>query len=260
MISRLERFEVVDSTQSVVRGWLDAGVPEVAVAVANRQTAGRGRLERRWIAPPGAALLLSVGFRPADLPAGHGWRLAATVSLAMLDAAEEVAGLREGSLRLKWPNDLVAVEASRDGSVRKVAGVLGEARLGSHGEVESAVIGIGMNVDWAEPDFPAELADTMSSLREIAHGRPVDRDALLDAFLSRVEPRYEALAVGRFDASGWSTRQITTGRNVEVALGSQGLGGLGLGVDPEAGSLRLRLADGSERSIDAGDVVRCSLA
>src|SRR3989304_5647074 len=73
-LSRLERFAEVDSTQRVVRGWLDAGLPEVAVAVADVQHAGRGRSGRTWQAPPGAAPLLSVGVRPPPPAARHGRR------------------------------------------------------------------------------------------------------------------------------------------------------------------------------------------
>ncbi len=150
--ARLERFASVESTQSVVRAWLDAGVPEVAVAVADEQRAGRGRLDRTWTAPPGAALLCSIGFRPTALVARHAWRLGAIVALAMLDAAEEVAGLSAGRLQLKWPNDLVA--AGHDGDLRKVAGVLGESVFGADGSLDSAVIGIGVNADWSAADFP----------------------------------------------------------------------------------------------------------
>ena len=254
--ARLERFASVDSTQSVVRRWLEAGTPEVAVAVADEQTAGRGRLDRTWIAPPGAALLCSCGFRPSGLEARHAWRLGAVVSLAMLDAAEDVAGLREGRLRLKWPNDLVVV--GDDGEPRKVAGVLGESVLGSGGMVESAVVGIGVNADWAAADFPADLSTTMSSLREVSGGRPIDRDQLLDAFLARLEPRYEALRLGRFDAGAWSTRQVTTGREVEVATGAALLVGRASGVDPESGALLLEVG-GREVAVGSGEVTRCRL-
>jgi BirA family biotin operon repressor/biotin-[acetyl-CoA-carboxylase] ligase len=122
-LARQERFAVVESTNDVVRGWLAAGAPEVCLAVADEQSAGRGRLDRTWIAPPGAALLLSLGFRPSWLAPEQVWRLAATISLAMADAAEEVAGLPDRAIRLKWPNDLVA---EVDGRALKLAGVLGE--------------------------------------------------------------------------------------------------------------------------------------
>ncbi|MBX3031133.1 MAG: biotin--[acetyl-CoA-carboxylase] ligase [Chloroflexi bacterium] len=253
-VTRLERYPSVPSTQPIVRGWLEDGAPEVLVAVADEQTDGRGRLGRTWTAPIGAALLVSVGFRPVGLAASHAWRLGATAALAMLDAAEDVAGLRDGTLGLKWPNDIVA--DGPDGLLRKVAGVLGEATLDDD-RVDTAVIGLGVNADWPLELFPADLAPSMTSLRELSGGRPIDRDTLLDAWLDRLEPRYEALRGGHFDAGGWSSRQRTTGHQVEV----DGPGGRtvaqALGVDPESGALLVAGPDGAPRPIDAGDVTRC---
>ena len=134
-LSRQERFDVVGSTNDVVRGWLAEGTPEVCVAVADRQTAGRGRNGRPWLAPAGSALLVSLGFRPGWLRPERVWRLAATVSLAMADAAEEVAGLPDGAIALKWPNDLYTKDQPR-----KLAGVLGETD-GLGGPDPRAVIG-----------------------------------------------------------------------------------------------------------------------
>ena len=252
--ARLERFESVDSTQRVVREWLDGGTPEVAVAVADHQAQGRGRQGREWQAPPGVALLISIGFRPHDLSTRHAWRLAATASLAMLDAAEEAAGLKDDTLWLKWPNDIVGEAA--DGRLVKVAGVLGET-VSSGERVESAVVGIGVNADWPASDFPPALADSMTSLRELSGGRPIDREVLLEAFLNRLEPRYEALRAGIFDAGGWSRRQLTTGREVEVDAGGERIDGTAVGVDPESGALQLRVEGGRRVAIDSGEVVRC---
>ena len=232
---------------------MEEGADDVSVAVAEYQSAGRGRQGRDWMAPPGAGLLLSVGFRPARLRAPHAWRLAAVVSLAMRDAAEEQAGLKDGTLWLKWPNDIVA--EAHDRSLRKVAGVLGEAVSDERG-VASAVIGIGVNTNWDTVDFPWALSPTMTSLRELSGKRPIDNDALLDAFLARLEPRYEALKAGQFDAGGWSTAQRTTGRQVMVDLPNDTLAGMAVGVDPETGALLVE-SDGRRVSVDSGEVVRC---
>ncbi|CAN5839791.1 N/A [soil metagenome] len=253
--SRLEHFDSVDSTQRIVRQWLDSGTPEVAVAVAAHQSAGRGRQGRGWTAPPGAALLLSAGFRPSSLTTRHAWRLAATLSLAMLDAAEDAAGLKDDTLWLKWPNDIVADAPA--GRLVKVAGVLGETAGVGEG-VESGVIGIGVNTDWPAELFPLALAPSMSSLRELSGGRPIDNEQLLDAFLARLEPRYEALRAGIFDAGGWSRRQRTTGRQVDVDLGERRLAGLASGVDPESGALIVEAA-GEELRIESGEVVGCRI-
>ena len=252
--SRLERFRAVDSTQRVVREWLAGGEPEVCVAVAAYQTAGRGRNGREWVAPPGAALLTSIGFRPDNLAARHAWRLAAIVALAMRDAAEAVAGLQDGTLWLKWPNDIVA--DAHDGGLHKVAGVIGES-VASSDRVESAVVGIGINTDWKMPDFPWAIAPTMTSLRELAGKRPIDNEALLEAFVDRLEPRYEALRGGTFDAGGWSAAQRTTGRTVVVDVPDGSVSGKGMGVDPESGALLVQSEIGRQVAIDSGEVIRC---
>lgn len=251
---RLERFRAVDSTQRVVREWLEEGTDEVAIAVADYQTAGRGRQGREWMAPPGAGLLLSVGFKPEYLAPKHGWRLAAIVSLAMRDAAEEQAGLKDGTIWLKWPNDLVS--DAQDGGVHKVGGVVGESVTGNT-RVKSAVIGIGINTNWAAVNFPWALSRSMTSLRELAGRRPIDNEALLDGFLARLEPRYEALKQGNFDAAGWSVAQRTTGRYVAVELGAETVSGTATGVDPESGALMLRGEGGGDVQIDSGEVIRC---
>ncbi|MEP7359949.1 MAG: biotin--[acetyl-CoA-carboxylase] ligase [Chloroflexota bacterium] len=254
--ARLEHFRAVDSTQRVVREWLDAGEEEVCVAVADHQTAGRGRMGKEWVAPKDAALLLSAGFRPNGLLPSHGWRLGAIVALAMRDAAEEVAGLKDGTIWLKWPNDLVAAIEGR--GVVKLAGVLGDS-VSSPRRVESAVVGIGINGDWKPADFPWLLAATMTSLRQLSGNRPIDRTALLDGFLARLEPRYEALNGGNFDAAGWTATQITTGRKIVVEVSGESLLGIGAGVDPESGALTLDVSGGGQRTIDSGDVTRCRI-
>ncbi|MBI3746789.1 MAG: biotin--[acetyl-CoA-carboxylase] ligase [Chloroflexi bacterium] len=280
--ARVERFDEVGSTNDVVRGWLAEGTPEVCAAVADGQTAGRGRNGRAWTAPPGAALLLSLGFRPTWLDLDDTWRLAAIAALAMADAAEDVAGMAEGSIRLKWPNDLVVVRGGPDAllvgdltaeearlrrsgppDVRKLAGVLGETDgLGTPDP--RVVVGLGINADWAAADFPPELATSMSSLREASGGRPIDRERLLDGFLGRLETRLAALRAGRFDVAGWTDRKVTTGHLVTVTgLDGSAVTARALGVDGATGALVTEVldADGrsTERHVLAGEVGRLRL-
>jgi BirA family biotin operon repressor/biotin-[acetyl-CoA-carboxylase] ligase len=279
--SRLERFASVGSTNDIVRGWLAEGTAEVCVAVADEQTAGRGRAGRAWSAPPGAALLLSCGFRPGWLPADRVWRLGATVSLAMCDAGEEAAGLPEGAITLKWPNDLVvevagpravltgvasaeeaAARLAAPLALRKLAGVLGESDgLGTADP--KVVVGIGINADWAARDFPAELAGSMTSLREAAAGRPVDREVLLDAFLGHLEARLEALRAGFFDVATWTSRQALTGRVVRLEgyAPADAAECTVEGVDAASGAMAVSPAGGgTTQLVHAGDVVHVRLA
>ena len=262
-LGRQERFTSVGSTNDVVRGWLATGEPEICLAVADEQTAGRGRNGRTWTAAPGAGLLLSLGFRPTWLAPDHAWRLAATVSLAMADAGEEVAGLPDGTIRLKWPNDLVI--ATDDGpTVRKLAGVLGETQgLGT--DDPRVVVGIGLNADWSAADFPAELAPTMTSLRAASGDRPVDLVLLLDAFTSRLETRIEALAGGRFDGAGWVERQVTTAHVIELVRPDGTVEAvLARGVDDIGGGLRIAAPTDddpdAELTILVGDIRHVRLA
>jgi biotin-(acetyl-CoA carboxylase) ligase len=198
-------------------------------------------------------LLLSLGFRPTWLAPEQVWRLAATVSLAMAEAAESMAGLPDGSIRLKWPNDLVI-----DGraGVRKLAGVLGETD-GLGGPDPRAVIGLGSNTDWPAATFPYELAASMTSLREVSNGHPIDNAALLGAFLGGLEVRTDELRAGRFDAEGWSQRQVTTGRDVEIVAPDGAVTTVrALGVDPTTGALIVAdgVIAGGRRPVVVGEI------
>ena len=254
-LSRFERFDVVGSTNDVVAEWLRAGTPEVCVAVSDVQVAGRGREARTWAAPSGMALLVSVGFRPTWLATGHLWRLSAIVSLAMADACEIGGGMRAGSISLKWPNDLVRIDRA-SGGVRKLAGVLGEtAGIGTPDA--TAVIGIGANVNWPRDRFPAELADSMTSLADLAPDRLIDRELVLHVFLERLERGVSALRGGQFPAEAWRGRQLTSGMLVildqpdgtaETVVAED--------VDTDTGALVVRGRDGSDerRSVVVGEI------
>lgn len=258
-LARSQRFAVVGSTNDVVRDWLAEGTPEVCLAIADEQTAGRGRHGRSWVAPRGTAVLLSLGFRPTWLEPARAWQLAAVTSLAMAEAAEDLAGLANGQVRLKWPNDLVVEWA---GGIRKLAGVLGETDgLGT--KDPRAIVGIGVNVDWPATAFPPDLADSMTSLREVAFGRPIDRIALAAAFVERLRIGVQALHGGRFHASGWTARQVTTGAEVDLTLADGSTETMqAVGVDPATGALLVEDAasPGDRRTIVVGEVRRVRLA
>lgn len=258
-VSRLEWLPAVASTNDVVAAWLRDGVPEVCVVVADEQTAGRGRAGRSWTAPRGAALLLSAGFRPTWLPAEQTWRLSAVVSLAMAEAAEASADLLPGTIRLKWPNDLIA-EVPGCG-LGKLAGVLGESD-GLGGADPRVVVGIGVNAGWQRADFPPDIADSMTSIAELA-GRDepgtghVDRRGLAAMFLERLEPLVEELRGGGFAAAAWLARQLTNGRLVRLELPGGDADTLhAVGVDPATGALLVRSPDQPDevRSVLVGEI------
>ena len=163
--SHQEHFALVASTNDAVAGWLAQGTPEVCLATADEQVRGRGREGRTWTAPAGSSLLLSLGFRPAWLSPERTWRLAAVVSLAMADAAEEVAGLADGAIRLKWPNDLV-VEFERtpapDADATEMGGEAGTEAGGEAGTEARGEAGTPAGLD------AGRIARPESAIRKLA--------------------------------------------------------------------------------------------
>ena len=182
-----------DSTNSRLLDEARAGAPEGVVLVADHQTAGRGRLGRRWEAPPGSSLLVSVLLRP-PVPVEHAHLVTMAAGLAASDACEAVAGLRPG---LKWPNDLVVDDA-------KLAGLLAESMVDGD-TLRALVVGMGLNVTAA----PAEGATSLAA----ATGDAVDRRPLLDAWLERLDGRLDALDEVLAD---YRPRCATLGRDVRV--------------------------------------------
>jgi BirA family biotin operon repressor/biotin-[acetyl-CoA-carboxylase] ligase len=153
---------------------LEPDAPEGAVVVADEQTAGRGRLGRRWFARAGTSLLCSVQLRPEIDPR----RLPELTGVAAQAAAEAIEAVTGLALELKEPNDLLI-------GGRKVAGVLAEARE------ERVVLGIGINVNIAEADLPEDVDLPATSLLAES-GRETDRAELLVELLDRLERRYKA--------------------------------------------------------------------
>lgn len=217
---------------------------------ADAQTAGRGRLNRAWWAPPGGSLLISLLLRPS-LPPRLAGQLTMCLGLAAVGGIEATTGLRPA---LKWPNDLLW-------QGRKLGGMLTELRTSGE-RLEYAVLGLGINVNvTAESDpaaetaalnLPAELTATATSL-QIALGRPVARLELLAAILAHCEGWYDRLLAGDLLHEAWAARLDTLSRDVVVGLPAGARRGRAVGVTPE-GALIVRWPEGCEEPVWAGDV------
>ncbi len=235
-------FEELASTNTWLLEAAADGCPEGTVVVADRQSAGRGRLGRTWASEPGSGLLTSILFRPAvGLP--ELFAVAAAVSLSALDALEAVAGVRAGA---KWPNDLVVDDA-------KLAGVLSETSGAGPGPL-AVVVGLGLNVSWPMPGPDADALG--ATCLEGLSGRPIDRRELLEVLLDALAPRRPLL--DEADGRGALVREIagrtvTIGRAVRVELARESFTGTAVGLD-DAGRLVVQGAAG-ERIVSAGDVI-----
>ena len=255
----VRRFEQIDSTNAYLLRQARAGAPEGTVAVAEHQSAGRGRMDRKWESPPGASLLASVLFRPEfDLAELH--LCTAAMALAAVEACRLVAGV--GPV-LKWPNDVLVGE-------RKLAGVLAEVAFdgggagaggagggggggaggGSAGGSPTVVVGIGLNCDWPGPEGSGG-----TSLLELC-ADPVDRPALLGALLAALSTRRALLddAAGRRQvAAELRSRCATLGQRVRIELAGEAVVGTATDID-DSGHLVVMTAAGPLK-VTAGDVV-----
>ena len=246
--SEILALDQVGSTNDVAKRRGREGAAEGLVVVAEEQTAGRGRLQRRWIAPAGTSLLCSLLFRP-ELRLDQANRLTMICSLAAADAVEEVAGLAPA---LKWPNDLVVSSAIPEarGEWRKLGGILTETAL-TGDKLAFVVVGIGINVNVPAEDLPDVDPHATSTLAET--DETVDRTQLLLELLSGVEKRYGRLHEGLSPHLEWSQRLATLGQAVTAQTPDGVLHGIAEGVDSN-GALLLRTEDGSLRRLIAGDV------
>ena len=245
----MRRFVEIDSTNRYLLERARAGAPEGEVVVADFQSAGRGRLGRRWEAPPGSNLLASVLLRPTlALEELHLCTVA--VALAAADACGQGAGVTP---ELKWPNDLVV-------RGRKLGGILAEALPAG----PAVVVGLGLNVRWPPPDTaepkspaggPDEVATAATSLwRET--GVEHDPRTMLQLVLARLEERLAELADrhGRRRLAGEYRRRCdTVGRAVRVSLADEDFTGTATDITVE-GHLIVDVGT-CLRTVAAGDVV-----
>ncbi|MFE0728601.1 biotin--[acetyl-CoA-carboxylase] ligase [Streptomyces antibioticus] len=219
---------------------------EGAVLVAEEQTAGRGRLDRRWTAPPRSGLFFSVLLRPAEVPVARwGW-LTLLTGVAVATGLARAAGV---DTALKWPNDLLVTVG---GEERKAGGILAE-RAGEDG----VVVGVGINVTLRAEELPVPQAGSLA----LAGAAGTDRDPLLRAVLRSLEEWY-----GRWREAGgdpavgglqeaYAAGCATLGRSVRAELpGGRALVGEAVAVDGD-GRLVIATADGAREPVGAGDVV-----
>ena len=201
------------------------------MVATDEQTAGRGRLGRRWDAPAGKAILASVLLRP---PANRRVpELSLVAGVAVADAAESALGL---SAQIKWPNDVLV-------NRRKVAGVLAEKRG------DAVIVGIGLNVNQTRDELPPETTVPPASLFTV-DGIERDRAPILADLLARLEHHYDAWRAGGLDAVyvDLGSRDFLRGRRVSV----DGVAATAVQIDRQ-GRLEVEV-DGEHRTVESGEV------
>jgi BirA family biotin operon repressor/biotin-[acetyl-CoA-carboxylase] ligase len=239
---RIHYFEGLDSTQETARAFAAEGAAQGTVIVAERQSAGRGRMGRSWHSPAGLNLYCTTILRP-QIPLAELSRLSLMAGVAAAQAIERNA---PGLVSLKWPNDVWL-------RGRKTGGIIAEAVTNSRQELECVLLGVGININLAERDIPVELRDKATSIR-IATGRPCDRIGFANSLFSLLDYRYMEIIARGFDAIRleWERFSALTGKRVTVVDGSRRESGIVRGIDAD-GALLLEVGNVLHR-VMAGDV------
>lgn len=259
----ISQLTIVDSTGSTNADLLQAVTVEpaawrdLAVLLAEHQTAGRGRLDRQWEAPPRSAVAMSIVLRPVNaegrpLPTqSYSW-LSLLAGLALRESLLETAGI---PAELKWPNDVLV-------RGRKIAGILAQLGPMGDGSVPPVVLGTGLNVTLAADELPVPTATSV----QLEGSLTIDRTVLLRSYISRFATLYRSFCNADGDptagmAGGLSLHKrveavmVTLGKQVRAQLpGDQEIIGHASRLD-EYGSLLVVDAASHEHVVTAGDVV-----
>ena len=221
----------------------EAGAAEGLVVIAEQQTAGKGRLGRRWESPAGVNLYLSILLRPA-MPPWEVPRLTFLSAVAAARALQDVTGLK---VEVKWPNDLLV-------NGKKIAGLLNEMSAESDA-VHHVVLGLGLNINMTADQFPSELRYPATSVW-LEKGTLTSRLDVVVALLEHFDRLYdEFLRCGMEPVrQAWQELFAMLGKAVRVESGPASLKGVVAGIDEE-GALLLQLPDGTIEKVLAGDVL-----
>ncbi len=214
-------------------------LPEGFVLIARRQSAGRGRLGRRFFSPDATGLYLSILLRPALSPADA----ALLTPAAAVAAARAVDGCFGVETKIKWVNDLYL-------RGKKICGILAESSYGGGSSPAYTVLGAGFNIAPPEGGFPADIAEVAGAIAEKA--APGDRERLAGAFLRELYGLYTALPATPFYEE-YRARDLVCGRDVTVLSPDGSTPAHAEEILPDF-SLAVRLPDGTRRALAAGEV------
>ena len=228
-----------DSTNLWIKRLAKEGAPEGTLALAEFQSAGRGRLGRSWEVPEGTSVMMSILLRPKFEP-----QYAPTLTLVMGMAVAKAVKSLGFDVSIKWPNDVVV-------SHKKICGILTEMGV-RDGKIDYAVIGVGINVNIRE--FPEEMADKATSLY-LESGREFDRSQIPGLVMEAFEEYYEKFAA-TCDLSGLKEEYESILANYDQpvrVLAKEPYEGVARGIT-DGGELLVEKTDGTIVAVSAGEV------
>ncbi len=236
-------LEEVDSTNSEAERRLANGEEAPFIVIGRSQTAGRGRLGRRWFSGDSGNLLLSIAFRPNLSPD----RMRNFTLWMSVNLCEAIANTCKISPGVKWPNDLLY-------EGRKLGGILTEARIDSD-QTRDVIFGLGLNINGHRENWPKDIASRTTSISD-ALGHKVDINRLTAVLINRILTAYKQFIGNDFTDSFsnmWEQFDLLRGKQISLLQGKTRFQGIASGID-DSGALRLKLNTGAELAVHAGDV------
>lgn len=240
---RLHCFDTIDSTNTQMKRLATEGEPHGTVILSEEQTGGRGRYGRTFSSPKGTGVYLSLLLRP-KCTAVEMTDFTAWVAVAVADAIEECCGVTP---QIKWTNDLVL-------GGKKICGILTELGLdGDSGELDYVVVGIGVNVNQKQEDFPPEIAEMATSIAA-EQGGEVDRTDLATHLITKLDQLVTTFPQQKEKyLDQYRTRCITIGKQVQVITPTTRRQAMAIGIDDQF-RLEVLFEDGTNQALSTGEV------
>ena len=234
--------ESIDSTQKMAKELANGDAVEGTLVIADEQSSGRGRMARKWSSPKGKGVWMSLIMKP-NIPLMQAPQLTLLTAVAVAQGIEEAIAIRP---QIKWPNDILI-----DG--KKVTGILTEMQAESD-RIHSIIIGIGINVNQTERDFPEELQDIATSLY-LQTNQIQSREKVINAVLTRLEWLYELYVREGFAPIKelWESFAISVGKMITATTPQKKIVGEALGITDD-GVLLMKDAQGVIHSIYSADI------
>ena len=239
---RIYRYTNVSSTNDLARALANKGEPEGTVVLAEAQSRGRGKWNRRWVSPAGQGIWMSIILKPKLKPEDIA-RITLVAAVAVVKALRDYPGL---SVSIKWPNDILLGD-------KKIAGILSEMETGEK-KLKFVIVGIGLNTNLDLTALPEDLKDGVTSVKQELGG-PFSQEKLLNEIITQIEFYYTLFCQEGFSAirEEWKIYSATLGRQLEANHRGEKIFGQAVGLS-ETGGLLLRDDSGIITELFGSDI------
>lgn len=238
----LHVYKSVSSTNTVLKEIAESGAAHGTVLISEEQTAGRGRMGKKFYSPIGTGIYLSILLRP-DIPAGEALFLTTSAAVATAKAIEDISNKKAG---IKWVNDIYIDN-------KKVCGILTEASFNMEsGKLDYAIVGIGINICNPENGFPSDIENIATTVFD-KHSESINKRSILIAHLLNYLLDYYTDFQSKSYVDEYIRRSILLGKEISVIDGNNSHDAIALEIDNDC-RLKVRFSNGIEKWLNSGEV------